>query len=166
MAQDADTHDRLSKVAATDGLCQDRADVNDLNLGALGDVLGLGDGVGDDELLEATLSDDLECGARKDTVGDKGVDLGGTGLEEVAGGKAKGATSVCHVVDEEGNLARDRTDEDHARDLVGAFPLLVEQGKVDVETVGNRSRALGSTGIGRDNDTVGDVEVAPDVVHD
>lgn len=158
------THHRLSKVGAADGLGQDGRDVDDLNLVALCDIVRLGDRVGDDELLHAALRDDLERGAREDAVGDKGVDLGRARLEEVAGREAEGATRVGHVVDQDRDLALDGTDKDHARDLVGAFALLVEEGKLDVEAVGNRRGALGATSIWRDNDTVLDIQVLADIV--
>lgn len=52
-------------------------------------------------------------------------------------GEGKGSTSVGHVVDEDGYFAFDVTDEDHTGDFVGLFSLLVEQGKIEVESGGH-----------------------------
>jgi len=46
---------------------------------------------------------------------DQSVDLGRSGLDESLRGESDGSTSVCHVVDEDGDLSGDASDEDHSR---------------------------------------------------
>lgn len=72
------------------------------------------------------------------------------------------SAGIGHVVDENGRLVLDIADEDHATDDVGAWALLVDQGKGRVETVSNRGGALRATRVGRHNDAVVDLQVLAD----
>lgn len=76
------------------------------------------------------------------------------------------SASISHVVNENGNLVLDITNEDHAADNVGTRSLLVDEGKGRVETVSDGCGTLGTTGIGRDDDTVLDVQVLADPSQD
>lgn len=67
------------------------------------------------------------------------------------------------LTNEDRDLVLDVADEDHAAHDVGTGPLLVDQGKGDVEAVGDRGRALGTAGVGRDDDALVDLEVFPNV---
>jgi hypothetical protein len=72
------------------------------------------------------------------------------------------SASICHIIDDDGNLVLDITNEDHAADNIGSRALLVNEGKSRVETVSNRRRALGTACVGRDNDAVLDIQVVFD----
>lgn len=49
----------------------------------------------------------------------------------------QGTAGIRHVVYEDRNLVGDFSDEDHTADFVGARALLVDEGKVEVEAVGD-----------------------------
>ena len=67
---------------------------------------------------------------------------------------ADGAARVRHVVHEDGHLALGIADEDHGGDLVGALPLLVDEGELDVEPVGDGRHPLGAARVRGDDDGV------------
>ena len=67
-----------------------------------------------------------------------GHHFAGAGSLDRLGGLGEGAARVGHVVDEDGDLVLHGADEDHATDLAGAGALLVDQGKGQVEAVGDR----------------------------
>jgi hypothetical protein len=48
------------------------------------------------------------------------------------------AARIGHVVDEDGDLVFDVADEHHAGDFVRARTLFVDEGKAEVEAIGNR----------------------------
>ena len=127
--------------------------------------------------------------AAQNAVSDNGIDFGGAVLVErlgslgkllwrsatrntcradkdevaqMATGTTYSSASVSHVVNENGHLVLDITDEDHAADDVGAGTLLVDEGKGSVETVSDGGGTLGAAGVGRHNDAVFDVEVLTD----
>lgn len=117
-------------------------------------------------------------------MGDDGKDLLSTVLVDSSGGLGKllkrirlqsgevsnsptyCPASVGHVVNENRNLVLDITDEDHAANNVGTRSLLVDESKSRVETVSNRCGTLGTTGIGRYNDAVLNVQVLADPSQD
>lgn len=72
------------------------------------------------------------------------------------------SAGVGHVVDENGDLVLDVTDEDHATNDVGSGALLVNQSKGRVEAIGNRGGTLGTTSIRRHDDAVLNVQVLAD----
>lgn len=51
----------------------------------------------------------------QDTVSDDGVNLGCATFDQVLGCKTDSATGVCHVVDQDSDLALNRSDENHSR---------------------------------------------------
>lgn len=117
-------------------------------------------------------------------MGDNGKDLLSTVLVDSSGSLGKlskrirlqsrqvsnsptyGSASVSHVVNENGNLVLDITNEDHAADNVGTRSLLVDESKGRVETVSDGCGTLGTTGIGRDDDAVLYVQVLADPSQD
>lgn len=67
--------DALTVVNTANGLGEDVANLQDLQLGALLEVLFLGHGVGCDDLVNRTGVDTLHSISREHTVGDECVDL-------------------------------------------------------------------------------------------
>lgn len=159
-----------------------RTNVDGLDAVAEGLLFLVGDGVGDDQLGELGLVQLLDGVAREDAVGDDGNGAAGSVVDDDLGGLAQGAAGVGHIVNNDGDLAAHVADQNHARDLVGAGALLVDQGEAEIETVGDRGCSLfswsasvfvspacffflsplGSTGVGRDNNTIVNLEVVAD----
>jgi hypothetical protein len=139
-----------------------RRDIDSLNAVTQGLLLLVGNSVGDDELGQLGLVELFYSIAGEDAVGDDGDSAAGSVFNNDLGGLAESAASVGHVVDDDGDLAANITDQDHAGDLVGTGAFLVDESEAEVETVGNGSSSLGTTGVGRDNDTVLDLEVVAD----
>ena len=73
---------------------------------------------------------------------DDGDDLLCTMMHDGIGGFDERAARVGHVIDENGNLTVDVTDEDHPRDFVRASSLLVDQGEAKIETVCDGRRSV------------------------
>ena len=57
------------------------------------------------------------------------------------------ATSISHIVNQDGDLVLDVTDEDHAADNVRTRSLLVNKSEASVQAVSQRSSTLGATGV-------------------
>lgn len=76
------------------------------------------------------------------------------------------ATGVGHVVNKNGDLVADIADKNHATNNVGSGSLLVDESETGVQAVSKRCSTLGSTGIGRNDDTVVDTEVLADPAKD
>ena len=87
---------------------------------------------------QLTAIDGLAGLAAENAVGDNGHNLTGTIVYQNTRSLDECSASVSHVVDEDGDLVLDVSDEDHAGDFVGAGAFLVDEGKVEVETVGDR----------------------------
>lgn len=126
------TYHGLSKMTSPDHLSQYSAHINHLDLLALLTVFRLRDGVGNDQLFHSTLADHLQRIAAKNTVCSKGINLGGPSFQKVPSSETKSATGIGHVIDQDGNLASDGTDQDHTGDFIGLFTFLVEKRKLDV----------------------------------
>lgn len=170
---------RLAIVCATASLGQRGRDVNSLNLIAQLLLLGMGNSVGNHQTFQSAAVQVLNGLAGQDAVNNDGVDFLCAVLHDGVGSLDKGTAGIGHVVDDDGNLVLDATDEDHARDLVGARTLLVNEGELQVKTIGDGSGTnrdsvrsstiygctrkmylpLGTTGVGADNDAVAHVEV-------
>lgn len=137
------------------------------------------------EASQAGVVDGLNGLSAQDTVGDNSVHGLGTvradgfsslgelygrlELEMVESCLFRGtysSASVCHVIDENGNLVPDITNKNHASNHVGARALLVNEGKGRVETISNRGGSLRTAGIGRNDDTVLNVQVLADPAQD
>lgn len=139
-----------------------RRDINRLNAVAESLLLLVGNSVGDNELGQLGLVQLLNGVAGEDAVGDNGDRTTGAVLNDDLSGLAEGAASIGHVIDNDGDLATNVTDQNHAGNLVRTSALFVDKSKAEVEAIGNRSGALGTTGVRRDNDTVLDLEVVAD----
>lgn len=134
---------RLSVVSASARLGKGRANVDRLDLGAEQLLLLVGHGVGDNDTLEATVVEVLDRFSGENTVGDDGVDLASTVLHDRLSGFGERSAGVRHVVDNNGNLVLDVSDEDHPGDLVRTRALLVDQSELKIEAVGNGSGSGG-----------------------
>lgn len=124
--------DTLSVVCSSDSLCDCGAHVDDAQLVAALHLVAEGDGVGDDDLAQAALVEDVDGVAAQDAVGDDGDDLAGAVVLDGLGGLGQRPAGVRHVVDEDGDLVHDVSDEHHAPDDVGSGALLVDEGEAPV----------------------------------
>lgn len=129
-------------MTAPNNLPQNRCDVDNLDLRALLLVFALGDGICHHELLQCALLDALDSAAGEYAVRHNGVDFLGTSLDELGGGETDRPAGVGHVVDEDGVLPLHATDEYHARNLVRAFPLFVEEREVNAKSICDRGRTV------------------------
>ena len=122
-------------MAPPDNLCQNDPNVNHLKFPTPGHVLLLGQRVGDDEFRQRALFDYFQRSSAQDAVCHDRIYALCPGLCELFGGEGEGAAGVRHVVYENRDLILYVADEDHARDLVGLFALLVEEGEIDSESI-------------------------------
>lgn len=122
----------------------------------------MGNSVGDDKLGQLGLVELFDSVAGEDAVGNDGDGAAGSVFDDDLGGLAESTASIGHVVDDDGDLAANISDQNHARDLVGTSALLVDEGKAEIEAVGDGSSSLGTTSVGRDDDTVLNLEVVAD----
>lgn len=130
---------RLAVVCTTAGLGQCGRDINSLDLVAQLLLLGVGDSVGNHQTVQTAAVQVLNGLARQDTVNNDGVDLLGAVLHNGVGGLDKSTAGIGHIVDNDGDLVLDVADENHARNLVGARTLLVDEGELQIETIGDGS---------------------------
>lgn len=136
-----------------------------LNLFHLDNLLVIGTlhRVGDDKSFEAGLFNAITSGTIKETVRDEGVDLGGAGLLELAGGLAQSATRVDHVIDDDAILALDVTDKVHTIHLIGLGAVLDHDSELGVVVTGIDEVCLellsahDTTGVRGDNRALGQV---------
>ena len=105
--------DRLSVMRATDGLGKCAGDINRVQLGADLLLVLVGHGVGDNNLGENAIVDDLNSLAAEDAVRDNGVDLNSSILSKSLGGQAKGTAGIGHIIHQDGNLSLHVSDENH-----------------------------------------------------
>lgn len=106
--------DALTVVNTANGLGEDVANLQDLQLGALLEVLILGHGVGCDDLVNRTGVDTLHSISREHTVGDECVDLLSALLLEELGSTSDGVGGISQVVYENSSAAADFANEQHA----------------------------------------------------
>jgi hypothetical protein len=159
---------------STLGLTYSRRDVDGHNSVAQLLFLLVWDGVGDHQVLQLTVVDLVDRVAAEDTVCDNRDGRCCAVLDDNVGCFAQCAASVCHVVHDDRNAALHVTDQDHATDFVRSGALLVDEGELGVEVVGDCSRSewlvskgildltlapgyalpLRSSSIGRDDHTV------------
>ena len=100
------------------------------------------DGIGDDDATQLTTIERLNRPSTQDAMRDDGDDLLGMMMHDGIGGFDERATRVGHVIDENGDLALDVTDEDHPRDFVRTSSLFVDQGEAEIETVRDGRRSV------------------------
>jgi hypothetical protein len=139
-----------------------RRDINSLDTVAQSLLLLVGNSVGDDKLGQLGLVELFYSVAGEDAMGNDGNSAAGSVFDNDFGGLAESTASIGHVVDDDGDLAANISDQNHARDLVGTSALLVDESKAEVEAVGDGSSSLGTASVGGDDDTVLDLEVVAD----
>lgn len=130
---------RLAVVRTSAGLCKSGADVDRLDLVALLLLVFVRNSVGHNNTAQAAVVDVLSSLAGKDTVDDDSVDFLGSVLHHSIGGLDKSTAGISHVVNDNSDLVLDATNENHARDLVRAGALLVDESELEVETIGDGS---------------------------
>lgn len=106
-------------------------------------LLAQGYGVGDNERFQFAALDDVDSIATKNSVGYNGHDLLGAVRDERRRRLGERAAGICHVVHEDAGHVLDGPDEDHARDLVRPSAFLVDEGKGEVQAIGDGSRSEG-----------------------
>lgn len=131
--------DGFTVVGTSAGFGKGRADIDGLDLIALLLLLGVRDGVGHNDTAKAAVVDVFGGLAGEDTVDNNGVHLLGTVLHDGVGSLDEGTAGIGHIVNNNSNLVLHVADEDHARDLVRAGTLLVDQGELQIKAVGDSS---------------------------
>lgn len=154
--------DRLSVVCPANGLSQGWRDIDSLKLWALLLLALHWDSVGSNDSAELRVVDDLTGLAGEDAMGDQSNNLLCAVVLDGLGGLGQGTAGIGHIVNEDGGLALDISNENHAGDLVWTSTLLVDKCELKVESVGDRGSALSSTSIWGNNNAVLDVEVLAD----
>lgn len=133
---------RLAVVRTSAGLCKGGADVDRLDLIALLLLVFVRNSVGHNNTAQAAVVDVLSSLAGKDTVDNNRVDFLSSVLHHSIGGLDKSTAGISHVVNDDSNLVLDATNENHARDLVGAGALLVDERKLEIEAIGDGSGTI------------------------
>lgn len=128
----------LPVVTASDDFGEHDTDVNYLYFRTLCHVLLLRERVRHDQLLQRAGCDGRQRVAAQYPVRDEPEDSGCACLREVRRGETQRSARVGHVVHENGDFVFDVADEDHPRDFVRFFSLLVKQRKVDAEPISYR----------------------------
>jgi hypothetical protein len=155
--------DTLSIVRPPTRLGQHGADIDGFNAAALLAIrnaeplqllLGNRHRVRDNELAETAVLEYLYRLAGEDAVCDKGNDVLSSVLDKRIGSFGECATSISHIVHEDGRLVAHVAYQRHAGNLVGSLSLLVDEGKGKVESVCHARCSLGTSGIRTDNYTV------------
>jgi len=126
-------------VRPSNSLRQRRAYVDDAQLTAPIHLVAERHRVGDDDLAQATLVENVDGVAAEYAVRDDGDNLAGAVILHRLGRLGQGSAGVRHVVDEDGDLVDDVAHEDHASDDVGTGALLVDQGEARVQAICNSS---------------------------
>jgi hypothetical protein len=122
----------------------------------------VGNSVGNDELGQLRLVELFYSIAGENAVSNDGDSAAGTVLDDDFGGLAESAASIGHIINDDGDLAANITDQNHARDLVGTSALLVDEREAEVEAISNGSSSLGTASVGGDDNTILDLEVVAD----
>ena len=128
----------LTIVRPATGLSERRADVDCLQPGTALFLLCMRHRVRNHDAAQTAAVERFDGVARQDPVCNDGHDLAGSVLHDGVGGLDQRAARVGHIVDNDSHAAANVTNKNHARDLVRPGPLLVDQGKAEVQAVGNR----------------------------
>ena len=138
--------DRLVVADAADGFSEHVGHGEDGDSAAL---LGVGDGVGEDHLLEAGVGNALRGGIGHDSVAGHRADGLGAVLLEQVGCTGDGASRVHNVVDKEDVLALHVAEDLHVADLVGLSAPLVADHHRQLEELRVAAGALRAAHVGR-----------------
>ncbi|KAH3663667.1 hypothetical protein OGAPHI_005068 [Ogataea philodendri] len=122
-------------------------------------------GLDADDSFQLGLIDVLDGLSTQNSVRDNGNDLFGAVLEQHLGGLGQSTTGVCHIVDNDTCFSSNVSNENHTAHLVGSRTLFMDQRKVEVQTVGQSSSTLGSTGVGRNNNGVLHVQLFTNITN-
>lgn len=125
----------LAVVGTTTSLGKSGTDIDRLDAIALLLLLGVGHCVGDNNTAQAAAVDVLDSLAGENAVDNDGVDFLGTVLHDGVGGLDEGTTGISHVVDDDGDLVLDVSDQNHAGDFIGSGTFLVNEGELQIETI-------------------------------
>jgi hypothetical protein len=101
----------LTVVDTADGLSEDVADLQDLQLGAPSEVLFLRHGVGGDDFVNRTGVDTLNSISREHAVSDECVDFLSAFLLQKLGGTSDGVGGISQVVYKNGSAATNFANE-------------------------------------------------------
>lgn len=156
----------LAIVCPPDRLRERAADVHDLELGAPLQLVAQRHSISDDNLRQHAFVDVVDGGSAQDAVRDDGYDLARAVILDHGRSLCESPAGVRHVVHQDAHLVDDVSDQDHAPDLVGPRPLLVDQREGQVQPIGERGRALGAAGVRGHDDAVLDREVLLDPPQD
>lgn len=168
-----DTSDGLQDVNHERNLCrrfaylrEDVANFEDLQLWAPRLVLGLVNGVGDNDLVQCTGVDAINGISTENAVSDQRIHLRRALLLHQLSSTSDSVRCVCQIIDEDGSAVCNITDQHHGRILpvadLGGSALLVDQRKRHTERISDGSGSLSTSGVGTDNDSllvVGDVRL-------
>jgi len=153
--------DRLVVADAADGFSEHVGHGEDGDFAAL---LGIGDGVGEDHLLEAGVGDAFRGGVGHDGMAGHGADgLGAVLLEQVSGA-GDGAGRVDDVVNDEDVLALHVAEDLHVADLVGLQARLVADHHRQLEELRVAAGTLRTAHVGRGYNEVVEGQLLADVV--
>lgn len=134
---------RLSVVCPAASFGERRANIDRCDLVADLFLLLVGNGVRNDDTAEAAVVDVVDGVTGEDTVDNNGVDFLSTVLHDGVGGLDEGSTSVCHIIDDDGNLVLDVSNKYHSGNFVGTRAFLVDQGKLRIQPVGDSGGTVG-----------------------
>jgi hypothetical protein len=110
-------------------------------------------------LLKPAAIQCLDCIPAQDTMCHNGHGIFGAVGNAHVGRLDQRAAGISHVIHNHRRLSLDIANEGHTADLIGPSTLLVDQSKAQIQGIRDARRALGPTGIGRDDDAVLDVQV-------
>lgn len=128
-------------MGASTRFCQRGTDIDRLNLVAKLLLLLVGHSIGDHESTQTAVVEVLDRIAGKDSMRNDGIDLARPMLHDRFRSLDKRSTGVGHVIDDDRNLVFHTANKHHPGDFIGARSLLVNQRKLKIKTVGNRSRS-------------------------
>lgn len=127
--------DTLTVVRSTNGLCNGRRDVDDLELLTLLLLLVQGHGIRDHDPGQDAVVEDVDGVTAEDAVGDDSDDFFGSVVREDLRSLGERPAGVCHIVYQDSDLVSHISDQHHAANDVGTRALLVDEGKASVEAI-------------------------------
>lgn len=168
---------RFSVMHATNGLCKNGADFEDLKLGAQSLVVFLRDAIGDNNLVKCRCVYASNGVSTEDSMREESVHFGSSLFLQELGCSCDGVGRIRQIIHQNGDLVLDITDEHHGCILsvgdtsrstfLGGISLrkqrngecyyLVDECKLHVQIIRNGSGSLCSTGVRTDDDGVSEL---------